>query len=729
MGQPLRGVDETIISRDVNTTHRGFHTNCRSLNKQDGDRGTPKSESAKRKIKEREFFFSVLSSSATKRDAKAYLSKFKPYEKPKPNIAEPKPIQRPATVEARQHKEYEGRLNKSGVNLGGLYTYPTAIEESPVFSQEPLPDSFQPSKVEPLHLAIVVLRSPEQYTEEVLDGVALTFAQLARLGLLSVVVIDTRLESNSKRTWLDQVANQSISLASAIGRHSIVGARVVDQALRVSSVDNGVPCSVQVRGTVNVQLDQLLLTPLMSGIIPIVPSMAFTDMAQLQQVPAEDVVLALTRQFAGLNWPLAAEGNIETAIATNIDSESPEGRERASLDRIIVLDPIGGIPAEDRPDKAHIFINLEQEYEGIRSELQNQNKSTGGVPAKRKKEYSMLGASNPFTKFAEDEITPMLQQKDVLEQPPVRYEQPSAAQCHLQNLNLIQHALLLLPPTSSALLTTPAEAASSALSSSPDSQSTGVGTRPKRNPLIHNLLTDKSVISSSLPPARLTRSESPPLPHSTFFKRGMPVTIIPDPLTHPWTPPGPNGTTLDLSSDPRIDFPRLLHLIEDSFGRPLDVHHYLSRIKHRLAGIIIAGEYEGGAILTWEVPPWDPSRPPVPYLDKFAVLRRAQGSGGVADVVFNAMVRNCWPRGVVWRSRRDNPVNRWYFERSVGTWKVSEKWTMFWTGSGVDFGGAEGDGSDGGGGMEEKRNRWRDYVSVCEGVEASWADGKEKPPD
>lgn len=632
-------------------------------------------------------------------------------------------------VEARQHKEYEGRLNKSGVNLGGLYTYPTAIEESPVFSQEPLPDSFPTPEIEPLHLAIVVLRWPQKYTEETLDGVALTLAQLARLGLLSVVVIDPRAQSISNRIWLDEVTNQSMRLASAIGRHSTVGARVVDQALGVCSLENNVPCAVHVRGKVNVQLDQLLFTPLKSGIIPIIPPIAFTEMAQLRQVTADDVVLALTRQFAGLNWPLAADEDGEAAIPSNTDSESAERSEKASLDRIIVLDPIGGIPAENRPVKAHIFINLEQEYETIRSELQHQDQSSAVPQGKEEKAYSLLGASNPFTKFVEEEIASIRRNKKVLQPPLVHHERPTPAESHLQNLNLIQQTLTLLPPSSSALLTTPAEAASSALSSTPDSQTTGVGTRPKRNPLIHNLLTDKSVISSSLPPARLTRDTDPPsLPHSTFFKRGMPVTMIPDPLTEPWTPPGPEGTTLDLSSDPRIDFPRLLHLIEDSFGRPLDVNHYLSRIKHRLAGIIIAGEYEGGAILTWEVPAWNAARPPVPYLDKFAVLRKAQGSGGVADIVFNAMVRNCWPQGVVWRSRRDNPVNRWYFERSVGTCKVSDKWTMFWTGSGVDFGSEEGDGS-GGDGVEEKRDRWRDYGSVCEGIEASWADGKEKPPD
>ena len=114
-------------------------------------------------------------------------------------------------------------------------------------------------------------------------------------------------------------------------------------------------------------------------------------------------------------------------------------------------------------------------------------------------------------------------------------------------------------------------------------------------------------------------------------------------------------------------------------------------------------------------------RPAVPYLDKFAVLKKAQGSGGVADIVFNALVKVALPLGVVWRSRADNPVNRWYFERARGSWRVNPNWTMFWTGAEVDFG--EGKGT------AEKVRRWRDYVSVCSSIEASWADGVAKGLD
>jgi len=292
---------------------------------------------------------------------------------------------------------------------------------------------------------------------------------------------------------------------------------------------------------------------------------------------------------------------------------------------------------------------------------------------------------------------------------------------HLDNLRLLQQTLAVLPPSSSGIITTPSNVASSARLFSDYSQVSAVGTRRQRNLLIHNLLTDKPSYSSSLPSSRRPPEVSSvghirrPVTHSTFFKRGMPLTVLPDPRVAPWTPKEAGWPSLTLD-DPRIDLPRLIHLIEDSFNRKLDVRRYMDRIKGRIAGLIIAGEYEGGAILTWETPPGvkiDGSEASlariVPYLDKFAVLKQSQGAGGVADIVFNAMVRSCFPHGVCWRSRKNNPVNKWYFERSRGSWKLpGSDWTMFWTTPGVP----------------ENGPTFRDYESVCRDIQPSWADNK-----
>lgn len=553
----------------------------------------------------------------------------------------------------------------------------------------------------PLQVAVVKLRGIDELDMETRKGVALTLAQLSRLGLQSCVVV----ESSEKVTnrldyaeWRRHVIKQCFKLANAVNAQSEHGARVLDQALGISA-DGGVdhPSTVQVKGQVSIAMHENLLATLQRGFVAIIPPIAYTDDLKAQKVDADEAVLALTRELAGIT--LHGEPNT-----------SPTAAAKTYVDKIVVLDPLGGLPAVDEADQSHIFVNLEQEYDGVRAELLQQEE------AFERQQPSSCGDGTHVTTIITAKRVQQLHQ-------------------HVRNLELIKNCLRLLPPQSSALLTTPSEAASSALFSSSSSTATNsgpsVGTRAKRNPLIHNLLTDKPTISSSLPANRTINqpqgvydiTSTTYLTPATFFKKGMPLTIIPDPKTSPWTPPQPGDVPLELETDPRIDFPRLLHLIEDSFGRPLDVPHYLDRIKGRIAGIIVAGEYEGGAILTWEQPS-DPTRPPVPYLDKFAVLRRSQGSGGVADIVFNAMVRTALPKGVVWRSRKDNPVNKWYFERSVGTWKLAgSQWCMFWTGGDLEAW-AGADESD----VVRRRERWGDYVDVCSGIEASWADRK-KPPD
>lgn len=401
---------------------------------------------------------------------------------------------------------------------------------------------------------------------------------------------------------------------------------------------------------------QLLMRPLRRGQIPVVTTVAYNeDNQRMSVISASDAVLAVTKELGGMNKPL---DNIQANSAFKEDMQK-----EVAFDRLITIDSAGGIQNEKAVDGRHVFLNLKQEYDFVKERLET------------------------------------------------RSQEPTA-RAQLSNLNLLHAALKILPSTSSGLMTTHEEAANVRMVSEDGTAGT-VGTRRKKNALIHNLLTDKPAYSSSLPLGRLTHQDGngdvqPIVSRSSFVKKGMPLSILPNPFKEPWIAKAPR---LKLT-DPSIDLDKLVYLIEDSFGRKLDVDDYLKRVNDQIAGVIIVGDYEGGAILTWETPPDDPSAEPVPYLDKFAVLRRSQGAGGVADIVFNAMVRSCFPAGVCWRSRGGNPVNKWYMERSRGTWKLSKAWTMFWTTPGI----------------ETDTKRFQDYASVCRGVQPSWAD-RQKPAD
>ena len=632
----------------------------------------------------------MLGSTATKREAKAYLSRFGP-QKRVPEDQRLQPTRRDV-----------------GVNLGNLYLPIRAVEEKPVFSHTPAETLLTDQAFESLHVALVKFRAPQTVDDQTLQDVCLTLSQLARLGMSCVVVVDP--EDGQERQDGSTVAiEQAHRVVEAIDVLGGQGARILDGVVGICPVNDQVLPSIKIRSAVRITHRNCIVSFLRRGMILVMLPVGFaSDTQRLVPVTADDVVLALTREFAGIQTNAAGDDDPQEAA-----NQIMTLQKQLSLDRIIVLDPLGGIPSTDRTHSTHVFINLEQEFDVIKKELME----AGSKPVREI--MASNGSTNPIPPSnLSSEVVATAKSEQLLQEKLLASDNcHSSMAYHVKNLELLRNALALLPSASSAFLTAPKAVAKSQNRPPLASEGPRVRTRKQRNPLIHNLLTDKPVISSSLPSHRSPNPAAPssmpivsPSP-ATFFKRGMPVGIVPDPLQRAWTPPSLSNPSIDLS-DPRIDLPRLIHLIEDSFNRKLDVSHYLSRIKDRVAGVIIAGEYEGGAILTWETPPGlspNDAGHIVPYLDKFAVLKRSQGAGGVADIVFKSMVRDCFPSGVCWRSRMDNPVNKWYFERAKGTWKMpGTNWTMFWTTEGVERGGGA----------------FSDYEAVCKAVVPSWADRK-----
>jgi len=230
---------------------------------------------------------------------------------------------------------------------------------------------------------------------------------------------------------------------------------------------------------------------------------------------------------------------------------------------------------------------------------------------------------------------------------PWRHTNPTA----LSNLALARTCLSCMPPTASAIMVS---------HRSPSS-------------LIGNLITNKPAVSSSLPHALLqgNRKLTPNTP--TLLRRGLPIQVL--------------RSTAD------IDKAKLNALLEQSFGKTLDDASFYRRLERSLDFVIVAGDYAGAAIVTQE--PCPGSSTPITYLDKFAVLPNHQGDGTV-DFLWVALHDETYglghpfsanPNGgkegkgegqdLVWRSRSENPVNKWYFERSSGHIRMGS-WVMFW---------------------------------------------------
>ncbi|KAI0132703.1 hypothetical protein BJ170DRAFT_615030 [Xylariales sp. AK1849] len=617
-----------------------------------------------KKRQDRDFLVSVLETSVTKRDARAYINKFVPLLQRKGATSFKQQASQSRAIDAKGLSELSSKAQDS---IDGAIE---AVTHSPRTEAE-LP------VLEPLYVAVVKFRAPQEVDDTTLLGVGKTLSQLKKLGLISIVVVDCDIASENEAEQRRTATMQANRIAVAIDNYDEPGARVIDSPITVGD-SIGKDTSPFISEDLFVGDSKDLLSTLQEDLIPIIPSIGYNeDSCSFKSVDPNEAVLALTRQLSGLQF--VGQPSEDAHITRLLRS--------AEVYRLIILDPAGGIPARNRATGRYMFLNLEQEYEEVTKHLAGSNSSD-------------LSTNLP-NMFPENP--------------------KHASFYHLKNVELAKKALSLLPPTSSTVITTPQEAVNDRPPDDDNLDLGLVGTRRKLNPLIHNLLTDRPVQSSSLPSGRFrpvisSTGASPRIGSlTTLAKRGMPLTIFPNPHLSPWRPPQPGEPRLKLT-DPCINLARLVHLIDDSFGRKLDVEHYLKRVDDNLAGIIIAGEYEGGAILTWEKPygedgpeAVEPSRM-IPYLDKFAVLRKSQGAGGVADIVFNAMVRDCFPEGVCWRSRKDNPVNKWYFERSRGTTKLSDmNWTMFWTTPDLTV----------------DQEKYRDYESVCRAVEPSWADNKQ----
>ncbi|BGP49290.1 Amino-acid acetyltransferase, mitochondrial [Rhodotorula kratochvilovae] len=222
----------------------------------------------------------------------------------------------------------------------------------------------------------------------------------------------------------------------------------------------------------------------------------------------------------------------------------------------------------------------------------------------------------------------------------------------LSNLALIRDCLADLPRTASAVL---------------------VSHRSPRS-LIANLITNKPAHSPSLAHDLLPRRNMQHQP--TIVRRGLPIRVF--------------------RSMADVDEDKLTRMLEASFGKELDRGPYYARLERDLDFCIVAGDYQAVAIVTNERArdartgaPLDERAPPIAYLDKFAVLPSLQGDGTV-DFLWGALRDESWglglldalnpnvgglggqgiARDLVWRSRANNPVNKWYWDRATGFFKI-----------------------------------------------------------
>ena len=313
-------------------THRPLRpdaTQIRSYGgRDDAGRGRP---SPKDSLAQRDFFFDVLNVNATRRDAKQYLAQFNEGSRRKEVQSE----RRRKVVEQPTSPAYA-----RGINLGSLYKPPAATVEAPTFKQYDDEDASPVQDQKPvLHTALVSIRELEAINDRDLDGVALTLSQLVRLGMRIALTFDCDIGHTDVKAQRLKSENQAERLARVLGKHNPAGARYIESCLQVD----------QDSARVHVALPRLILEPLKQACIPIIPCLAYTESCQKVAVNKAGVMNALTRCLSG----------------TDSTSTLHQTSEPLSLDRIIMIDHLGGLPSTDREGGSHVFVNMEQEYDYI----------------------------------------------------------------------------------------------------------------------------------------------------------------------------------------------------------------------------------------------------------------------------------------------------------------------------------------------------------------------------
>lgn len=522
----------------------------------------------------RDLILTILNSTATKREVRSYLSKYRLLEENDLYKNKDKIIDEKNNNDIDDIISTNKSYSKYIKNFLDVETVNVVYANSKIPLNDPRNEL---TLTQTIRACVLRIRRLDQWDNEKIRNLSTVLKKATSLGASPVIVIDGDIingcASNLEKDIEEFVNSKLNNFITCLGDK--LPSRIVQGCFDLLK-----------NGELKTVIPEMVGVPIFSGLIPIISPFVITENS-LKKVCVQ-----------GFNLTKETINILQNDIMKNI----------LSVEKIVFIDEIGGFPSVERSDGSHVLINMLQEYGDIKDEIQTKL-------------------------LLPDKIKAL----------------------HLSNLESMKE-LLDKYPHITGILTTP-DMATKEEEKQVDRET---------NPIIYNILTDRPTISSSLP-VSLRRT---PLLNTTIIKNGMPISVF-------LCSDSEHGLDLlKMESDGLIDLKKLKFLIDDSFGRDLNMEHYLKRINGKVAGLIISGDYEGGAIITWE----KTNNRSVAYLDKFAVVKRLQGIPGIADIVFKAMLNN-FKDELLWRSRKNNPVNKWYFERSKANYSIpGTQWRLFFTG-------------------------------------------------
>ncbi|KAI7946516.1 hypothetical protein MJO29_011043 [Puccinia striiformis f. sp. tritici] len=581
---------------------------------------------------QRELILSVLEAHPSVRDSRLYLKSFAPTSKKIPTNPSDSKI-KSSTNDAFNPGFPTGEAMPTTATLAASSTSSTFIQPRETRMS-------RSNKNQKQDVAQLILSTPNQHTglvkiqgpftdrqlQSIVDGVI----YLKTLGLMSILILDdeawhypshtsltTSLPQKPKPSGIFYSSNPSETRRQAIIRETArLSAMLESRGGQSRPIYEGILRLTDDRSPDDDGLDLYIdnLDVLKSAIknqeIPIIPPIAINSSCATICVSADEVVKSIAKG-------LAAVGKTPEALDHSIDSISAFHGQTAPTPRTIDQKNLDRVEEEE---------GNELDLTPLRLMIINRE---GGIPSPARNGHPHLSI-NLASEY--EFINETFRWSD---------SHPTS----LANLSMAKSCLKYLPNESSAII---------------------VSHRSPKS-LIANLITNKPAHSPSLKHSILLnhRRRDIGLATPTLIRKGLPIKVI---------------RGID-----NLDLVKLGELLEKSFKKTLDYQRYFDRLRTRLRFVIIAGDYQAAAIVTNE---GISDKEPIVYLDKFAVLPSLQGEG-IVDFLWGALRDESFglgnldalnnngglsgigePVDLVWRSRSDNPVNRWYFERSNGFIKL-----------------------------------------------------------
>ncbi|KAK4046815.1 Amino-acid acetyltransferase, mitochondrial [Microbotryomycetes sp. JL201] len=632
------------------------------------------------KDSQRDFILSVLESQPSARDSRFYLRNFDPARATKkpsnPDAAPSRPQQAGTGTERAVAQSSEDNQPAFPVSDDALpttafnKTISTSVSKQRALQEEPAVGRTELANVllapENRHTALVKIQGP--FSDRQLESIAEGMVYLKKLGLVSIIVLDNE-------NWMKQLEQDLDGISLEDKRRRVV--RMRDEMKRET-----------LRLTRMLELKGGAARPLLEGVLCVSGAEfadTFAPIASTSATPYENAATSdlFVDSLSGIRDAIR-RGEIPVIPPIALDAScfslcvSANDAVKAISSGLVDHARKAGLRYE-----ADQYLDNDVDLTPVRIMIINRE---GGIPspARGGDPHLSINLSSEF---------------DYINQTFIWKESHPTS---LANLDLVNSCLSELPRTASAVI---------------------VSHRSPRS-LIGNLITNKPAHSPSLHQSLLPQQNMTHQP--TIVRRGLPIRVF--------------------RSMSDIDKDALTALLEESFGKSLDAGPFYERLERDLDFCIIAGDYEGVAIVTNELP--DPlSRHfveqqrqtkdrAIAYLDKFAVLPSLQGDGTV-DFLWGALRDESFGLGLldalnpnvggkqglgqgrdlVWRSRSNNPVNKWYFERSNGFIKIpppkgsSVGFSLFWC-EAEDKTGLFRRNEDDGKAVSEKLEVWADVIGA-----------------